>query len=174
VTQNSLSPLWTRPEALRERERVGVRGGLFPWGTTIVKECVLALALCACCVGCSQNDPALSQAAAARSAAVTLKNAVEIVSGLPEVRRWDKYIRRKTDDRAHGAVMEFDNEPWELNGRRYWTVSFGENSPEAFHRWHTFLVRIDSPEILVDNIIDGSYRTLEQFRRGKPQDTYLP
>jgi hypothetical protein len=68
-------------------------------------------------------------------------------------------------------MMVEPQQPEAREGKYYWSVNYYENHPTHFHRWQTFMVRLDGKEILVDDVTTGEYRSLDDWRRKeKPMD----
>ena len=86
---------------------------------------------------------------------------------LPELRAWSAWIEKNSFGAAHGALIEYESAPRLLDGKRYWQFSFVENSPEAAHRWESFLVGADDTAILVEDNASDELLSLERWRREK-------
>ena len=52
-----------------------------------------------------------------------------------------------------------------IGGKHYWQLSYVENTPDAAHRWESFLVGQDNPEIMIDDDETGLPMPLEQWRK---------
>jgi hypothetical protein len=100
--------------------------------------------------------------------AVTLDKqaAYALVERLPEVRAWIHAIPRMTDGTSVGALMAVPERPILLAGWHYWSVNFYLDEGIHFHRWETFLVRIDGRRILVNDTVSGVI-SLVVWRRDK-------
>lgn len=115
--------------------------------------------------------PSATRAAAApknAQAARTKAQAIEALMALPELKAWSAHIEKASGGKAHGAVLDDqENAPKVIGGKRYWSLSFVENSDEAAHRWESFLVAASGDEILVDDSNDERQLTLAQWRAEK-------
>lgn len=128
---------------------------------------VLLLSLAAC----SERPAATPAASSQAPPGITANEAVAIVSELPEARAWAKYINDNTNGKTRAAMMVEPQQPEAREGKYYWSVNYYENQPTHFHRWQTFMVRLDGKEILVDDVTTGEYRSLDDWRRKeKPMD----
>ncbi|SFU35882.1 hypothetical protein [Pseudoduganella namucuonensis] len=103
-------------------------------------------------------------APAARAGALSREQAVAALMALPELRAWSERIEKNSGGKARGAVMEYDPEPREVKGKRYYQLSFIENSADAATRWESFLVALPDGEILVDDDDGGEALTLDAWR----------
>jgi hypothetical protein len=95
------------------------------------------------------------------------EQASKALMALPELQAWSAFIEKNSGGAAHGALIEYDLAPRVVNGKRYWQLSFVENSAEAAHRWESFLVATGSDEILVDDPATDEPLSLERWRREK-------
>ena len=108
------------------------------------------------------NAPAASSGAAAAEQNV---RAVDALMALPEIKAWSAHIEKASGGRAHGAVMETTPETRLVDGAAYYQLSFFESTPDAAHRWESFVVSPDGKRILVDDIVSGDLLSLEQWRK---------
>ncbi|TAN68547.1 MAG: hypothetical protein EPN17_08825 [Methylobacter sp.] len=99
-------------------------------------------------------------------ATITKEQAAAIISELPEIIAWSSYIERITQGKVHGMIMDTSEEPTSIDGKQYWPVDFYESQPPQIHRWESFLVSLDSKDILVDDIADGAI-SLQEWRDHK-------
>lgn len=101
-------------------------------------------------------------------AARTKAQAIDALMALPELKAWSAHIDKASGGKAHGAVLDDEDEGTrQIGGKNYWSLSFVENSDEAAHRWETFLVATSGDEILVDDTNDDRQLTLAQWRSEK-------
>ena len=91
--------------------------------------------------------------------------AVDALMALPEIKAWSAHIEKASGGRAHGAVMETSPDVRLIDGKPYHDLSFMENTPEAAHRWESFVVSQDGKRILVDDVVSGELISLEQWRK---------
>lgn len=87
------------------------------------------------------------------------------LAALPELKTWSEHLEKSSGGAVRGALIEYGPTPKEINGKHYWQFSFVENTPDAAHRWESFLVGQDTPEILVEDLEAGSTLTLDQWRK---------
>ncbi|MDO8034925.1 hypothetical protein O3297_16035 [Janthinobacterium sp. SUN128] len=115
-----------------------------------------------------QSAPQADNAPTANSqTAVPEQNAraVDALMALPEIKAWSAHIEKASGGRAHGAVMETSPETRLVDGVVYYQLSFFESTPDAAHRWESFVVTPDGKHILVDDIVSGDLISLEQWRK---------
>lgn len=86
---------------------------------------------------------------------------------LPELRAWFEHLEKSSSGSVRGALIEYGPTPKEIGGKHYWQFSFVENTPDAAHRWESFLVGQDNGEILVEDLEAGTTLTLDQWRKEK-------
>lgn len=98
---------------------------------------------------------------------LTREQAVTTLMALPELQAWSKQIETASGGKAHGAIIEYDDQLREHEGKRYYQLSFIENSDDAAQRWESFLVGQRDGDILVDDDIDGTVLSLAQWRETK-------
>ncbi|NRR28916.1 hypothetical protein HSX11_01845 [Oxalobacteraceae bacterium] len=102
-----------------------------------------------------------------KAAARNKEQASAALMALPELRAWSALLEKKSGGTVHGALVEYDPVPRQLNGKRYWQFSFVESSPEAALRWESFLLSSSDDEILVDDAASDSVLSLERWRKDK-------
>ena len=109
--------------------------------------------------------------AAERPAAITSERAEALVWALPEIKAWAKFIGAQSKGKARAMTIVEPEAPAIVEGKRYWSVSFGEDDGDHTHRWQTFMVGVDGGAILVDTDAPDEYLTLKQWRvREHPMD----
>ncbi|MGX9786517.1 hypothetical protein [Janthinobacterium lividum] len=113
-----------------------------------------------------QSAPQADNAASGQTA-VPEQNAraVDALMALPEIKAWSAHIEKASGGRAHGAVMETSPEKRLVDGVACYQLSFFESTPDAAHRWESFVVTPDGKRILVDDIVSGDLISLEQWRK---------
>ncbi len=111
--------------------------------------------------------PAAIPHAAAPAASRSKDQAGTALMALPELRAWSAFIEKNSGGAARGALIEYEEAPRLVNGKRYWQFSFVENSAEAAHRWESFLVATNGDEILVEDEAGDEPLSLERWRREK-------
>ena len=129
---------------------------------------VAALALCCAVAGCkrAEREPAPAPAApAAQAPAHTKEDAMASLLALPELQAWSRQIEQRSKGKAHGAVIEDDPAPREVNGKKYYQLSFVENRSDDARRRESFLVAQDGSEILVDDTESDKLLSLQEWRR---------
>ncbi|MEC5162719.1 hypothetical protein ACFDR9_001764 [Janthinobacterium sp. CG_23.3] len=115
----------------------------------------------------TQAQRAASAPKAGAVAGRSKEQASKALMALPELQAWSAFIEKNSGGAAHGALIEYDLTPRLINGKRYWQLSFVENSAEAAHRWESFLVASGSDEILVEDPASDEPLSLERWRREK-------
>ena len=143
------------------------RPAAFPALRTILA----ALALCCTVAACQRAErPAPSPGPtpaipAAQAPAQSKEQAMAALLALPELKAWSAQIERRTDGKAHGAVVEDNPTPREVNGKTYYQLSFVENRAQDARRQESFLVAQDGSEILVDDTESDTLLSLQEWRR---------
>lgn len=94
----------------------------------------------------------------------TRQQAAQALMALPELKAWSAMIEKKSAGKMHGAVVEYDPAPRVVKGKRYWQLSFVENSAEAAERWESFLVSASDDEILVEDAATDELLGLKRWR----------
>lgn len=119
----------------------------------------------------SEAAPAMAAAAPAAieapatKAAVTREQAVEKLMALPELKRWADAIEKRSEGLRHGALIETDSKPRDVNGQPYYQLTFVENGDDMAQAMASFLVSHVTGEILVEDDISGELLPLEQWRK---------
>ena len=143
------------------------RPAAFPALRTILA----ALALCCAVAACQRADrpapsPALTPATpVVQAPAQSKEQAMAALLALPELKAWSAQIERRTDGKAHGAVVEDNPTPREVNGKTYYQLSFVENRAQDARRQESFLVAQDGSEILVEDTESDTLLSLQEWRR---------
>lgn len=97
----------------------------------------------------------------------TKNEAVIDLMALPELQAWSAHIKESSGGTSHGALIEYGPTPKTIGTKRYWQLSYVENTPDAAHRWESFLVGENTPEILVEDDETDQPLTLDQWRKDK-------
>ncbi|MES2316303.1 MAG: hypothetical protein V4631_02325 [Pseudomonadota bacterium] len=97
----------------------------------------------------------------------TKPEAMLALMSLPELKAWSAHIEKSSGGSSRGALIEYGPTPKDINGKRYWQLSYVENTPDAAHRWESFLVGENTPEILVEDAETDQPISLEQWRKDK-------
>lgn len=131
---------------------------------------VAAIALCCAFAGCKRAErdaaPAPTPAApVAQAPGQSKEQAMESLLALPELKAWSQQIEQRSSGKAHGAVIEDNPVPREVNGKKYYQLSFVENRAEDARRRESFLVAQDGSEILVDDADTDTLLSLQEWRR---------
>ncbi|SHG41509.1 hypothetical protein [Massilia sp. CF038] len=92
-------------------------------------------------------------------------DAVAALMTLPELKAWSAHLEKSSGGASHGAIIEYGPTPKTIGGKRYWQLSYVENTPDAAHRWESFLVGQDNPDILIEDDESGLPMPLEQWRK---------
>ncbi len=114
-----------------------------------------------------QSQAALPPAAAApvAQAAVSREQAVEQLMALPELKRWADTIEQRSGGQRHGALIETDARPRDVNGKPYYQLTFVENGDDMAQAMASFLVSHVNGEILVEDDVSGDLLPLDQWRK---------
>ena len=97
----------------------------------------------------------------------TREEAAAALMALPELQAWSALLEKNSAGKSHGALIEYDPEPREVKGKRYYQFSFVENTAEAALRWESFLAAINDDEILVEDSNTVQLLSLERWRTEK-------
>ena len=122
----------------------------------------------------SEAAPAPAMALAAPAAAVTpgakaavsREQAVEKLMALPELKHWADAVEKRSEGLRHGALIETDSKPRDVNGKPYYQLTFVENGDDMAQAMASFLVSYADGEILVEDDISGDLLPLDQWRKG--------
>lgn len=129
---------------------------------------IAALMLCCVVAGCKRAEreaPPAPAAPTVQAPAHTKQDAMDALLALPELQAWSRQIEQRSKGKAHGAVIEDDPAPREVNGKKYYQLSFVENRAEDARRRESFLVAQDGSEILVDDTESDTLLSLQEWRR---------
>ena len=128
-----------------------------------------ALALALAVTGCKRaerEEPKPAPAAVVKEAPVrTREQAMEALLAVPELKAWSEQIERRSKGKAHGAVIEDDPAPREINGKKYYQLTFVENRANDVRRRESFLVSQQGDEILVEDADTDTLLSLQEWRR---------
>lgn len=94
----------------------------------------------------------------------TKEDAMRALMDLPELKAWSTHLEKSSGGLARGALIEYGPTPKVIQDIRYWQISYVENTPVAAHRWESFLVGVDTPDILIEDDATGVPMTLDQWR----------
>jgi hypothetical protein len=127
--------------------------------------------LLACGVAaCKEEKPAaLAAVGAVGAVADTMRGqeqAKAALMALPELQTWSAQIEQASKGAHHPALMEDGAQT--VNGKRYWQLTFAEDSAEAVQRKETFLVAEQGGEILVRDFERDATLSLAQWRAARP------
>lgn len=127
-----------------------------------------ALAVALTAAGCKRAEreapkpaPAVVKEAPARSK----EQAMAALLAVPELKAWSEQIEKRSKGKAHGAVIEDDPTPREINGKKYYQLSFVENRADDVRRRESFLVAQQGDEILVEDPETDTLQSLQDWRR---------
>lgn len=120
----------------------------------------------------SAPTPAPSTAVAAQASAPVAptrskQEAMAALMALPELKAWSSQLEKSSGGKVHGALIEYDPKPKLIDGKRYYQLSFVENSSDAAHRWESFLVAESGDEVLVEDAMTDQTMSLDQWRKAK-------
>ena len=128
----------------------------------------LALATALALSGCKRAErelPKPAPAPAKEAPARTKEQAMAALLAVPELKLWSEQIEKRSKGKAHGAVIEDDPAPREVNGRKYYQLTFVESRANEVRRRESFLVAYRSDEILVEDTETATLLTLQEWRR---------
>jgi hypothetical protein len=138
---------------------------------------VIIMAVTATVFGCRGEKPAepakapaapvTATASAPATQTRTRQQAMDALMALPELKAWSSHIERASGGTVHGALIEYDPQPKLIGGKRYFQLSFVENSSDAARRWESFLVAETGDDILVEDSATDKTLTLAQWRAAK-------
>ncbi len=107
----------------------------------------------------------VATAAPAAKAAVSRDQAVEKLMALPELKHWADVIEKRSEGLRHGALIETDSKPRDVNGKPFYQLTFVENGDDMAQAMASFLVSYTDGEILVEDDISGELLPLDQWRK---------
>jgi len=115
-----------------------------------------------------KSEAAVAPAAVAPVAkdAVSRDQAVAELMALPELKRWADAIEKRSEGLRHGALIETDSKPRDVDGKPYYQLSFVENGDDMAQSMASFLVSHVDGEILVEDDVSGDLLPLDQWRKG--------
>jgi len=128
------------------------------------------IALACAVAGCKRAErdepkPAPAAPVVAAKPVQSKDQAMASLLALPELQAWSKQIEHRSRGKAHGAVIEYDPAPREINGKKYYQLSFVEDRAEDVHRRESFLVAQEGGEILVEDADSDTLLSLQEWRR---------
>jgi len=127
-----------------------------------------ALAVAVTSAGCKRAEreaPKPAPAVVKEAPARTKEQAMESLLAVPELKAWSAQIERGSKGKAHGAVIEDDPVPREINGKKYYQLTFVENRADDVRRRESFLVAQQGDEILVEDVETDKLLSLQEWRR---------
>jgi hypothetical protein len=143
---------------------------MIPRGATLLSTSLLAAVLLA---GCKDKQAPVAPPQPAKpivqqkaEQAVTREQAMALLLALPEVKAWSDEIEKRSRGKAHGAIIEDDPTPRVINGAQYWQLSFVENRADKVNRRESFLVARTGKQILVEDTVNDTVVSLDEWRRG--------
>jgi hypothetical protein len=86
-------------------------------------------------------------------------------NSVPEIDDFERLLLKsnvKMIIRIDGNKTNLDN-----SNNQYYSIYVGENHADHTVRWHTFLVKENLSDIYVDDVITGTYHTLNEWRRSQ-------
>lgn len=97
---------------------------------------------------------------------VSRDQAVEKLMALPELKHLSDVIEKRSGGERHGALLETDPAPRDVNGIPYYQLIFVENGDDMAQAVASFLVSHANGDILVEDDISGELLSLDQWRKG--------
>lgn len=143
---------------------MSIRAAIRPSLSLLAAALVLALAA----TGCkrAEREEAKPAPVVVKEAPVrTKEQAMTALLAVPELKAWSEQIEKRSRGKAHGAVIEDDPVPREVNGKKYYQLSFVENRAADVRRRESFLVSQQGDEILVEEAETDTLLTLQEWRR---------
>jgi hypothetical protein len=128
----------------------------------------LSLAIAVAAVGCKRaerEEPKPAPAVVKEAPARSKEQAMAALLALPELKAWSEQIEKRSKGKAHGAVIEDDPTPREINGKKYYQLTFVENRASDVRRRESFLVAQQGDEILVEDLDTDTLMSLQDWRR---------
>lgn len=118
------------------------------------------------CKRAERETPKPAPAPAVKEAPVRSKEqAMDALLAVPELKAWSAQIEKRSQGKAHGAVVEDDPIPREVNGKKYYQLTFVENRSQDVRRRESFLVSQQGDEILVEDPETDKLLSLQEWRR---------
>jgi hypothetical protein len=117
------------------------------------------------CKRAEQEAPKPAPAPVKEAPARTKEQAMTALLAVPELKLWSEQIEKRSKGKAHGAVIEDDPAPREVNGREYYQLTFVENRASDVRRRESFLVPQHGDGILVEDTETDTLLTLQEWRR---------
>jgi len=118
------------------------------------------------CKRAEREAPKPAPAPAVKEAPARSKEqAMEALLAVPELKAWSAQIEKRSQGKAHGAVIEDDPVPRDVNGKKYYQLTFVENRAADVRRRESFLVSQQGDEILVEDPETDELLTLQEWRR---------
>ena len=132
---------------------------------------LLTLLLACGAAACKDKKPVepgkpIAPAAAAAAPARDQEQAKAALMALPELKTWSAQIEQSSNGAHHPALMEDGAQT--VDGKKYWQLTFAEDSAEAVQRKETFLVAERGDEILVKDFEKDTNLSLAQWRAARP------
>ena len=128
-----------------------------------------SMALVLTFAGCKRAEreaPTPAPAPAFKEAPARSKEqAMDALLAVPELKAWSAQIEKRSQGKAHGAVIEDDPIPREVNGKKYYQLTFVENRAADVRRRESFLVSQQGDEILVEDPETDKLLSLQEWRR---------
>lgn len=143
---------------------MSIRAAIHPSLPLLAATLVLALTA----VGCKRaerEEPKPAPAVVKEAPARTREQAMEALLAVPELKAWSEQIEKRSKGKAHGAVIEDDPAPREINGKQYYQLTFVENRASDVRRRESFLVARQGDEILVEDAETDTLMSLQEWRR---------
>jgi hypothetical protein len=118
------------------------------------------------CKRAERETPKPAPAPAVKEASARSKEqAMDALLAVPELKAWSAQIEKRSQGKAHGAVVEDDPIPREVNGKKYYQLTFVENRSQDVRRRESFLVSQQGDEILVEDPETDKLLSLQEWRR---------
>jgi hypothetical protein len=136
-----------------------------PSSLPLLAALFLMLAVTTGCKRAERETPKAVEPVVQEAPLRTREQAMADLLAVPELKAWSEQIAQRSKGKAQGAVIEDDPLPREINGRKYYQLSFVENRTDAVRRRGSFLVAQQGEEILVEDIETDTLLSLQEWRR---------
>lgn len=117
------------------------------------------------CKRAEREEPKPAPAAVKEAPTRSKEQAMAALLAVPELKAWSEQIEKRSKGKAHGAIIEDDPVPREINGKKYYQLTFVENRAADVRRRESFLVAQQGDEILVEDAETDTLLSLQEWRR---------
>jgi hypothetical protein len=128
----------------------------------------LSLATALALGGCQRAEREVARPAPAvvkQAPPLSREQAMQVLLDVPELKAWSEQIEQRSKGKARGAIIEDDPAPREVNGKKYYQLTFVENRASDIRRRESFLVAYHGQDILVEDTATDTLMSLQEWRR---------